>query len=305
MFELRIEETNKPLEITAGEVAGLVKSRDDVLGDFLDTLDDFASTLAFEFNRLFSSGQGLKVINRSPANGRRWYGPVLDAPGLPFTPINGSFQVQVYNKRHELTETTDIRVDLNGLDSDTTLADLAAAIDAVDGVSASINGDNRLMITSDSADRVCLRQRHQRRACGAGDQHVLLRQRRPHVGREQRTWPPTRSSSPPAAEASAKTTQMAVELAAFHGEPLDSQDGLKLSEVYDRMTADVTQSSTVAQRRRRGARVRRPVEGQSLAISGVNIDEEVIKMIRYQRSFQASAKYIATLDELLESWSHC
>jgi flagellar hook-associated protein 1 FlgK len=41
------------------------------------------------------------------------------------------------------------------------------------------------------------------------------------------------------------------------------------------------------------------LKGQSLAVSGVSIDEEVLKMLRYQRSFQASAKYIATLDELL------
>jgi flagellar hook-associated protein 1 FlgK len=40
--------------------------------------------------------------------------------------------------------------------------------------------------------------------------------------------------------------------------------------------------------------------GQKLAISGVSIDEEAVKLIAYQRMFQASARYIATLSELLE-----
>ena len=34
-------------------------------------------------------------------------------------------------------------------------------------------------------------------------------------------------------------------------------------------------------------------------ISGVNIDEEAVQMITFQRAFQASARFIATLDDLL------
>ncbi|MGC4003819.1 MAG: flagellar basal body rod C-terminal domain-containing protein [Pirellulales bacterium] len=40
--------------------------------------------------------------------------------------------------------------------------------------------------------------------------------------------------------------------------------------------------------------------GQALAVSGVNIDEEALNMLRYQRIYQASARYIQTLDELLK-----
>ena len=40
------------------------------------------------------------------------------------------------NTQTGLTQTTDIRVDLNGLGTDTSLADLAAQLDAIDGISA-------------------------------------------------------------------------------------------------------------------------------------------------------------------------
>jgi flagellar hook-associated protein 1 FlgK len=33
----------------------------------------------------------------------------------------------------------------------------------------------------------------------------------------------------------------------------------------------------------------------------VNIDEEAVKMMMYQRSYQASARYIATLSDLLDA----
>jgi flagellar hook-associated protein 1 FlgK len=42
------------------------------------------------------------------------------------------------------------------------------------------------------------------------------------------------------------------------------------------------------------------LQGQSLATSGVSLDEEAVKMIQFQRSYQVSAKYIATLSELLD-----
>ncbi len=37
-----------------------------------------------------------------------------------------------------------------------------------------------------------------------------------------------------------------------------------------------------------------------MAISGVKLDEEAVRMIMYQRSYQASSKYIATLSELFD-----
>ena len=42
------------------------------------------------------------------------------------------------------------------------------------------------------------------------------------------------------------------------------------------------------------------LNGQNLAISGVSLDEEAVKLIEFQRAFQAAARYIATLNELLE-----
>ncbi|MEO8497762.1 MAG: flagellar hook-associated protein FlgK, partial [Planctomycetota bacterium] len=50
----------------------------------------------------------------------------LDQVGLPYTPVNGSFQVKVFNTRTGLTETSDVFVRLNGLSSDTTLEDLCS-----------------------------------------------------------------------------------------------------------------------------------------------------------------------------------
>ena len=42
------------------------------------------------------------------------------------------------------------------------------------------------------------------------------------------------------------------------------------------------------------------LHAQRLATSGVNLDEEAVNMIVYQRAFQASARFISTLSEVIE-----
>ena len=130
-----VSETNSRLNPTSGQLRGLLSARDDVLGGFIDNLDDFAQTLAFEFNKIYSSGQGLSGYDEiTSTNDVDQTDVALDKAGLAFTPTNGSFQVLVHNNKTGLSETTDILVDLNGLDHDTTLEDLRAALDAVDGI---------------------------------------------------------------------------------------------------------------------------------------------------------------------------
>ena len=72
--------------------------------------------------------------------------------------------------------------------------------------------------------------------------------------------------------------------------------------LYDRLTGDVTQGSAVTKSVAEGFGVfHKTLEGQYLSITGVNLDEEAVRMITYQRAFQASARVIATINELLDT----
>ena len=76
----------------------------------------------------------------------------MDQADLDYTPVNGSFQVLVKNNRSNTEETSDVFVKLNGLNDDTTLNDLATALDAVDGISAVVTPELQLRVTSDSPE---------------------------------------------------------------------------------------------------------------------------------------------------------
>jgi flagellar hook-associated protein 1 FlgK len=301
--QLRIAQTDSPLNFSSGTVAGLVHSRDDVLGTFLDKINDVAGTLAFEFNKIYSSGQGLKgydsVTSQSAVDD---VNAPLDATGLQFTPTNGQFDVQVFNRQTGLTQTTTIHVDLNGLDHDTSLTDLAAALGAVNGVSATITPDRKLSIQSTSSDQeIAFGNDSSGLLASLGINTFFTGSDALSLGINSAVVadPATFAASRGGVGAD---TDVAVNLANFLDQPLDSHGGTTLSQLYDRMTSDVAQGSAVATSVADGAKVfQQSLNGQNLAISGVSIDEETVNLLQYQRSFQASAKYIATLNDLLNT----
>ena len=57
--QIEIQATGSPLQVSSGQLYGLTNARDNILGGFLDQLNQFASTFALEFNKVYSAGQGL------------------------------------------------------------------------------------------------------------------------------------------------------------------------------------------------------------------------------------------------------
>jgi flagellar hook-associated protein 1 FlgK len=99
----------------------------------------------------------------------------------------------------------------------------------------------------------------------------------------------------------AADTQNGLLLANLLTAPLDSHNQESLAALYDRLTNDVAQAAQTSRGATDGFRVfQQALEAQHQAISGVNLDEEAVRMIAIQRAFQASAKVISTVDEMLD-----
>ena len=93
----------------------------------------------------------------------------------------------------------------------------------------------------------------------------------------------------------------AAALADFASRPLESRSGASLSDFYEQVVTETIQATAVTQSVTEGFRLfRNTLEGQHLGISGVSIDDEVVNMITYQRVYQASARFIAAIGELLD-----
>jgi len=301
--DIQLKATAASLDPVSGELRGLIDARDEVLGGFLDRLDEFAETLAFEFNKLYSRGQGL--VGYTELTSENEVDDVdlpLNQAGLPFTPTNGSFFVLLHNTKTGLTRTTHIRVDLNGLNNDdTTLADLAAALDAIDGITAEVTPQRGLTIRADSPDQQFAFADDTSgvlAALGLNTFFTGSTARDLAVNSMVRENPALFATS---RDGIGRDTEVAVELAAFLDRPLEAQNGDSLAVLYDRLVGETTQASSIARAVADGARTFEiALRGQKLSVSGVNLDEEAVKMIAYQQAYQASARYIAALSELFE-----
>ncbi len=297
---IHLVETDAPLNPAAGELAGLLTARDDIMGDFIDQLDDFTQTFIFEFNKIYSSGQGLngfsQLISEHTVDGSTL---ALNNAGLEFTPTSGTFQILVRDEQTGLVQTYDITIDLNGAPPETTLASLAADLDAISGISSSALSSGQLSITSDSTNiEFTFADDTSGVLAALGMNTFFTGTSAADVGvsADLRSDPGKFAAS---LSGIAADTDNAVSLAAFIDMAIPSQNNASLAVLYDRLIGSTTQSAAITRAVASGSRVfEETLRGQKLAISGVSLDEEAVKMMAYQRSFQASARYIGTLNEL-------
>ncbi|QDU77551.1 Flagellar hook-associated protein 1 [Bremerella volcania] len=302
--DIKIVDFESPLQTDTGKLAGLVNSRDHILGDFLTRLNDFAKSFTFEFNKVFSSGQGLTGYESIEAehfvSADQW-DDALDQVGLPFTPENGSFQVKLLNRQTGVTETHDIFVTLNGTNEDTSLEDLQTALDDIDGLSASISLEGQLQINADQPNiEFAFADDTSGVLAALGVGTFFTGSSATDLGvNEMVSGDPSKFAA--SRSGIGKDTDNALDLASFADRALDSFGGTTVAAFYKDMVGGVAQTAAVTKGITEGFRVfKDTLEGQKLGVSGVNLDEEAVRMITFQRQFQASSRMIATLDELLE-----
>ena len=172
-------------------------------------------------------------------------------------------------------------------------------VDGIDGIAASINPSRKLEITSESPlVQFSFADDTSGVLAALGINTFFSGSDASNIGISDvvRTSPGKFSAS---LGGVGEDTDVAARLANLLNTQLPSQGNESLATLYDRMTSEVTQGAAVTHSVAEGFRVfQRTLEGQHLAISGVNLDEEAVRMITFQRAFQASARLVSIIDEL-------
>ncbi len=299
-------DNSSPVQVATGELNGIYEARDTVLGGFLTGLDQFAATLAFEFNQVYSRGRGIDgYTSLTSVDSVNDPTAALDATGLNFAPTDGEFLLLVRNTETGTTDPTRITVDLNGLDGDTSLNSLAAAINAVSGVSASVSSGNELVISSDSSDiEFGFAEDTSNILASLGLNTFFTGSTGGTIGINQELQTGSTAGAKFAASLNedGSGADNALDLVRLSDASLGGVGGSTIGDVYDQLINQTTQGATISAAAADGLRV---FEGtliaSSQAVSGVNLDEEAIDMITLQRTYQASARYISTLAEMLDT----
>lgn len=314
------ETCEQKLTIIGGRLGAALQGRDSSLGETIGQLDQIASELIFQMNKLHGTGANLKnlatTIGTLPVAASDVTKALNDPTNLSFAGLthkirNGGFDLRVANPLTGETKVTRIDLDLDGLrtdgtpgtEDDTTLQELAAAIDGVEGIKASLTADGRLKIDAESGFEFSFADDTSDAIAVLGLNAFFKGQNASDidVNAPLKTNP---SQLMTGRIVGGTLVENATALAAAQLQDLDieSLGGRSIRETWIDTVQNMGGQADAANARAESASlVRENLESQVAAISGVSVDEEAINMIGYQRLYQAAARYIQTMDEVTQT----
>lgn len=294
-----------------GEIGGLTTLRDSRLGSYISQLDSLTANLAFGINRLHASGAGLvlpasvtsEIAAAAPAS-------AVDAAGqnVPFAGqiVTGSFQVHVYDAAGTPQPAGGTTINITA--GTTTVNQMVAGLNAVTGITASLDASNHIVINagtgsvgfSNDSSNVLAAYEIGTFFHGDNASNIAV------------SAMVTADANSIAAGAIDSTTSLnnpggnsvALQIIGFQNSATGI-DGSTSASVLER-TANLSVDYAGHVQAANQQRVFREAESQSLtaqrqALAGVNTDEELINMIKFQRAYEASAKIVTTSNQMLDS----
>ncbi len=153
--EVFVASSKSPVNINSGRIAGLLRNEQTVIPKILAKLDKMAKNLALEFNRIHStgtpsSGSFKRLISDNPAqdlNGNSIAGDeLLSQSGFPFDIQDGELYVTITNEQTGNLQRHRLEVKPESM----SLKDLAANLNAIDHLSATVDPVGRMRLAADS-----------------------------------------------------------------------------------------------------------------------------------------------------------
>lgn len=300
---VRFADDSAPVMPRNGQLEAILTARDTHLAGQLDKLDTMARGLIYEVNRIHSSGRGLVgytsltsnyAVNDSAA--------VLNSAnaGLTFPLRSGTFIVHVRNQTTGQEITRQIRVDLDGIGSDTTLNSLSAALGGVPGLTASITSDNRLRISAATGSEVSFSEDSSGALAALGLATFFDGVNAADIEVDARVQADPRllaasENGQPGDGGNAGRLALLGELASsllgnqsiqeFHAAMVNGVSVAAAGALTGNEAAEAIYSGLIAQRE---------------AISGVSLDEEAINLTKFERSYQGAARFLTVVQNLTD-----
>jgi flagellar hook-associated protein 1 FlgK len=307
--QVRFQKDGNLLTVRGGKLNGLLITRDQTVPGMRKELDTLAKAVIGEVNRLHSQGQGL--VGWQSATGTRSVADPnlsLSSAGLIPPAKNGSFDLKVVDSATGQTNTYNIVVDLDGLNGDdTTLNGLAGLINAAvstdhPSLSASVTLDGRLAIaSSDAGVKFSFGTDTSGVLAGLGVGTLFSGTGAADMGVNQALTDEPRLVATGQGGGTTDSSNIA-RIAALRDAKTLENGGASFEDFYQGMVGVLGVDRERAQNLLQNQQAMTDhLTNERSAISGVDLDEESIDLIRYQRAYQGAARFLSVIDSLMEA----
>jgi len=299
--EVVIQGTGRRIDFQSGRIGGLQNARDVVVEDFLTDLTALSDNLTFQFNKLHSSGQGLTgLVSVSAENTVSDIDAPLDQTSLKFSPENGSLKVHVRDQTTGKIKTTDVFINL-GQNGGTSLQDLTDQLNTIDGITAAIDYQGRLSIQSSSSNAEFYFSEDTSGTLAALGVNTFFTGSSPETISIRQGLIDNPALLAASKGGVSNDADNVISLIGLESLEQINLNGRSLRSHYETLVGSVAQKAAVTRDLADGFRqYADSVEGQSMSLVGVNLDEEAVKMLQYQRAYEASARVIQTVNDLFD-----
>ncbi len=306
----RFADTNQQVDVRGGRLAGLIRSREEDAYGRIDGLDKLAAAIVADVNQVHADGQGLNGFHAvTGAFDVLSPDAALNSAeaGLANPPRSGSFYVTVADDTTGTPIAYRISVNLDGSDTSTTLRSLVDDINGqVEGITASVTSDNRLAMTAEDGFTFTFGYDGQQARADTSGVLAALGVNTFFTGTDAKSIEvnPVLEQDPtllaagsvflPGDGANARRiasldTQVSTRLS---GETIPGFfNGIANAIAVTAAGANSDVNSASA--------VQSSLQAQKESISGVNLDEEAISLVKYQRSFQGAARFVSVVDQMI------
>lgn len=283
-----------------GEMAEMLRMRDDTIVEYQKNLDEIAFSLAGKVNKIHASGTGINSAAKMMKSTFGLNSAALNQP-LPFLK-DGIFQLHLVDPHNEILETYEIEVQA-GKD---TLPDIVRRLNQTVNdpglLQASIEGDGSLLLQSGTDYKFIFGEDQSSLAQvlglnsffdtlkGAEDiqlsGHILENTNNISTGKDLIPG----------------DNRIALEIAKLQTRPTMRDETMTFDEYYNGvltgMGLKIQRNNT--EQAQQESMVKQFKEIRS-SISSVNMDEELADMMQYQKAYEASARFINTIDKMMET----
>jgi flagellar hook-associated protein 1 FlgK len=295
-------------DFTTGKLAALIQARDQLVPDILSQLDEVARIVIEEVNDIHSESIGLIAFSSlTSANSVRDSAATLDSMGLDFPAEAGDFVIRVVDGNGVVQNLYTVSFDPS-VDS---LNDLAARIDAIDGaagagagaISAVVTSDNRLEITSNGGLEFTFQGDTSKVLAALGMNTFFAGNDAGSIAVSDFILDPDDGLARIAASATGAEGDngSALAIASLENDLIADRDTVTIGDFYRRIVSEL---GVEAQRNKTLAgnmdAIVLDLKNRQEAVAGVSLDEESVNLIKFQQAYNAAARYITTIDALLD-----